>query len=326
MRRLEARSLAGAIMLATLSCGGGDGGGGPDPETPVIVKAGAPNGDLQVANAGAPLADSFRVVVTEGGAPKAGATVTWSSTASGAVLSPASSITDANGRAATRMTLGGVAGVQSARASVAGRSVSFSVTGTPGPAALFELTSGNDQAALGGVSVANPLRVRVLDQFGNPVNGSTVSWTIISGGGTLSAHSSVTANGGVASVGATTGGAPGTTEVQAVSAGSDTLLFRVHTVSLIRDVQVKNNFFESVRNGSQAPSIDTIPAGEAIRWLWQSAEVEHNIISQGPPLFASLNGSIKTPFTYGPVRFDQPGTYQYHCNLHAGMDGVIVVE
>jgi plastocyanin len=308
------------------ACGGGGDGGGPNPSPATIAKAGAPNGDGQSGAVGLPLVDSFRVVVSEGGAAKAGVTVTWTSPATGAVLSPVASTTNASGRAASRMSLGHLAGGQTARASISNSAVTFNVAGSAGAPAQMEVFSGNDQAALVNLAISQALRVQVKDQFGNPVSGTTVNWSIAGGSGNLSGPASTTGTDGVASVSLTVGGTSGQILVRAVSAHPDTVIFTAHAVTLVKDVLVKNNFFESGSNGSAAPSVDTIPAGEAVRWVWQSAEVEHNIISQGPPLFQGVAGAIKSPFTYGPIRFAAPGSYQYHCNLHPGMDGQVVVQ
>jgi hypothetical protein len=316
--------LSGLILVA---CGGGDGGGDPNPDPTVIAKAGAPNGDGQSGTVAQPLADSFRVVITEGGAARSGVTITWSSSIPGAVLNPPSSVSDASGRAASRMTLGQVAGGQTARASLTANSfVTFTASGGPGAPSKLVVVSGDDQAALASAPLAQPLRVKVSDQFDNVINGSTVSWSVINGSASLSGATSVTAVGGIAAISVTVGATAGPIQVRAVSAGQDTVIFDAHVVSLVKDILVKNNFFESVSNGSQAPSVDTIPAGEAVRFVWQSAEVEHNIIPQGTPLFQGISGSIRSPFTYGPVRIANPGTYNYDCNLHAGMSGVIVVQ
>ena len=309
------------------ACGSGDGGGDPNPDPTVIARAGLPNGDGQNGTVAQPLADSFRVVVTEGGAARSGVTVTWSTSTAGAVMNPGSSTTDANGRAASRMTLGQVAGAQAARASLTGPGfVIFGATASAGPAAKLEIVSGDDQASLASNALSLPLRVKVSDQFDNTINNSVVSWSVVSGTATLSGASSVTANGGVAAITVTVGGSPGPIQIRAVSVGQDTVTFDAHVVTLVKDVLVKNNFFESGSNGSQAPAVDTIPAGEAVRFVWQSATVEHNVIPQGPPLFLGVSGAIRSPFIHGPVRIAVPGTYNYDCNLHLGMSGVIVVQ
>ena len=69
------------ILAPVLSCGGGDGDGGPSPAITVIAKAGAPNGDGQSGTVARALADSFRVVVTEGGVARSGVTVNWTTSA-----------------------------------------------------------------------------------------------------------------------------------------------------------------------------------------------------------------------------------------------------
>jgi len=322
------RLRAAIMILGVAACGsGGDSGGNPNPDPTVIAKAGAPNGDGQTGIVAQSLTDSFRVIVTEGGSALSGITITWSSGSAGAVLSPSSSITDAGGRAASRMTLGPVAGAQTARASLNASSfVTFNASGAPGAPAQLEVFSGNGQAALASAALAQPLRVKVSDQFDNVIDGSTVTWSVLSGSATLSGASSVTGGGGIAAISVTVGGTAGPIQVRAVSAGQDTVIFDAHVVTLVKDILVKNNFFESVANGSQAPSVDTIPAGEAVRFVWQSANVEHNVIPQGPPLFQGISGAISSPFTYGPVRIANPGTYNYDCNLHLGMSGVIVVQ
>ena len=236
-------------------CGGGGGGGEPNPSTPVIAKAGAPNGDGQAGTVAQPLADSFRVVVTEGGAGKGGITVNWTSTAPGGLMSPSSSVTDANGRAASRMTLGQFAGAQTARAGITGSAVTFNASGNAGPAAQLEVFSGDEQAALANSPLTAPLRVKVSDQFDNPIIGSIVGWSIAGGTGNLSGASSQTVANGIASISLTAGGAVGPIQVRAVSVGQDTVIFNLHVVTLVKDVLVKNNFFESVANGSQAPSV-----------------------------------------------------------------------
>lgn len=313
--------------MLLLGCGGGGSdGGGPTGGSPVITRASSNSGDGQSGTVGLPLADSFRVVVTQGGSPAAGITVSWSSTPAGAVFGPALSLTDAQGRAATRMTLAGRAGGQTARASLTSGSVTFGVSALAGPPANLAIESGNGQAALVNSAMQFPLRVQLTDQFANPVGSSSIGWSLAAGGGSLSAPSTLTNGSGVAAVSLTAGGASESLLVRAVSAGGDTVIFTAHAVTVVKDVLVKNNFFESVANGSQAPSVDTIAVGQSMRWLWQSGAVDHNIIPQGSPLFQGISGSIISPFTFGPVFFGAPGKYHYDCNLHSGMSGIIVVQ
>lgn len=317
-------TLVGSLSVLA-ACGGGDGGGGPN-GGPVITKASGNSGDGQGGTVAQPLADSFRVVVTQDGSAQAGVTVSWSTQAQGASVSPASVVTDAQGRAATRMTAGTRSGAQGARAALAGGSgVNFGVTIAAGSPANLTISSGNNQAALINTAVQFPLKVQVTDQFGNAVVGSPVAWSLASGSGNVVA-STPTDGAGVAATALTVGGTAEALVIRAVSSGNDTVQFTAHSVTVVEDVLVKNDFFESVTNGSAAPSVDTISVGESIRWIWQSGNVDHNIIPQGSPLFQGITGSITSPFTFGPVYFGAPGTYHYDCNLHSGMSGIIVVQ
>src|SRR3954447_20763877 len=69
--------------------------------------------------------------------------------------------------------------------------------GTPGPAALVQL-SGDEQSGAINQPLANPLVVRVDDGQGQPVAGVTVSWTVENGGGAVSPASVVTGSDGQA--------------------------------------------------------------------------------------------------------------------------------
>src|SRR5262245_43258411 len=210
MREWTRAVLGGAIVVsATIACGGGGGGGGVGggPST-TIAKAGAPNGDAQSGTVATALTDSLKVVVQEDGSAKAGATVTWSTTNGGA-FSPASSLTDAAGLAATRWTLGQASGNQTARATLAGASgspLSFTATATADDPAAFTKSAGDQQIGVVSTAFDDPVAVKVADQFGNGVGGVTVNWAIQSGDVTLSGGAtSVTNASGIASKGITAG-------------------------------------------------------------------------------------------------------------------------
>ncbi|MEP7325899.1 MAG: hypothetical protein ABI836_08130 [Gemmatimonadota bacterium] len=326
------RSTTGALLgaLAFLAgCGGGDGGGGGGGPNggPVVAKAAANSGDHQNGTVAQLLADSFRVVVSQDGSAKAGVTVNWSSAALGAVLSPGSSVTDAQGQAAIRMTAGTRSGGQGASATLSGGStVNFAVTIAAGPPANLTISSGDNQAALVNTAVQFPLKVQVTDQFINTVVGAPIAWSLVTGSGSVAA-STLTDAGGLAATTLTVGGSAETLVIRAVSTANDTVLFTAHSVTVVKEVLIKNDFFQSVSNGTAAPSVDTISVGESVQWTWQSGPSgEHNVIPQGSPLFQGISGRIKAPFIFGPVFFGAPGTYHYDCNLHAGMSGIIVVE
>jgi plastocyanin len=67
----------------------------------------------------------------------------------------------------------------------------------------------------------------------------------------------------------------------------------------------------------QPPAIE-VPPGTEVTWRFEDGSVPHNVKGDG---FASQNQS-RGSFSH---RFEQPGEYRYTCDLHAGMDGRVVV-
>lgn len=150
------------------------------------------------------------------GAGIAGATVAWSPSA-GTVL-PASAVTDDLGRAATLWTLGQTAGAQQLTATVDGVApVTLGATAAADAAARLEVVAGNGQTAPPSGNLPMPLLVRVVDRFDNPVSGVTVSWTVLSGGGSIMPPSGVTGATGTAFTFWTLGPAVGTQMVRAAA-------------------------------------------------------------------------------------------------------------
>ena len=137
-------------------------------------------GDGQTGTAGVALPESLVVLLLDpngNGVP--GRTVTWS--AVNGSVNPTASVTDANGRAATRWTLGSSAGTQSATVTAAGLTAGFTATAVPGVAGTLTLIAGDAQSGIAGTALAESLVVRVTDANGNGVAGRTVNWTTSSG-------------------------------------------------------------------------------------------------------------------------------------------------
>lgn len=86
-----------------------------------------------------------------------------------------------------------------------------------GPAGLIKVPDGDGQTAGINTPLPVPLSVIVVNQFGERLANTVVSWTIASGGGTLSATSTVTDELGVASVNYTTGATAGQAIIQATA-------------------------------------------------------------------------------------------------------------
>jgi hypothetical protein len=100
-------------------------------------------------------------------------------------------------------TVGSVAGPASITAALHDApsvTVSFTETALAAVASTLAIVSGNNQSATAGLPLAQPLIVKATDAAGRAVSGALVDWTIVSGGGLLSAAT-------------TTTGADGTTQV-----------------------------------------------------------------------------------------------------------------
>ena len=65
------------------------------------------------------------------------------------------------------------------------------------------------------------------------------------------------------------------------------------------------------------PAIE-VPPGTEVTWRFVDGSVPHNVKGQG---FASRT-LTRGSFSH---RFERPGEYRYTCDLHAGMDGRVVV-
>lgn len=160
-----------------------------------------------IAGSTAPSAPS--VVVRDAlGNAAAGVQVTFTVTAGGGSLVDAVDTTGANGIASvTSWTLGPTPGVNTVVASSAGLpSVTFTATSVGAPSQM-QAFAGNNQAAVQGTAVAVRPAARVLDAQGNGVPGITVTFSVTSGGGSITGASPVTDVNGIATVGSWTLGA-----------------------------------------------------------------------------------------------------------------------
>ena len=107
----------------------------------------------------------------------------------------------------------------------------------PQPAGLA-IISGNDQQGTPGAMLPNPLIVEVRDQYGNPLPGAQVTFTVTVGEGKLSGqltveHVTTDANGRAQGT-LTLGSGPGTYTLIEVSAGSELVIFTAGTPDVPR--------------------------------------------------------------------------------------------
>ncbi len=78
-------------------------------------------------------------------------------------------------------------------------------------------------------------------------------------------------------------------------------------------------------NTTFQPQEITVPAGTTVTWTNQD-DVSHTVTS-GPrdaPTNLFDSGDIAPGGTFS-FTFTDPGTYEYHCSVHPGMDGTVIV-
>ena len=182
-------------------------------------------------------------------------------------------------------------------------------------ATVLAPVSGDDQVGGAGAELASPLRVRVLDQFGDPVEGIDVTFAVVAGGGSVAPVVSATNEDGFASAEWTLGGTLGEQQVSATTAPATT------SVSFSATAIAGSP-------GSITIGLDTIEfgaLGDTIRVFATAADAFGNAIampaltwSSDHPNRASVNGG-------GLVTATGPGTTRVIASSDGVADTVVVV-
>jgi hypothetical protein len=213
---LEARvpNIAPAVFSTRVVAG--------DPASLVVV-----SGNHQKGVVGSALDHSLvvRVVDRHGNAAR-DVGIAWSVTGGGGSVSGESTVTDAAGEAGASWTLGTVAGAHSMEARTEGLAVaSFVATATSGAPAIITKAGGDAQEASVGATLPLMMVVQARDEFDNPTPGVDVTWTVLSGGGTISPVSPTTDDAGQAGSRWTLGRDLGQQEMEVRIAGVDPVVF-----------------------------------------------------------------------------------------------------
>ena len=147
------------------------------------------SGDGQEGPASTQLAAPFVVsVLDQDGSALAGVDVTFAVSAGGGTLSAVSATTNADGHAATTLTLGSDPGTNTVEAAVDGiEVVTFTATITEQTSHSLTKVSGDNQEGPASAQLAAPFVVSVLDQDGSALAGVDVTFAVSAGGGMLSA-------------------------------------------------------------------------------------------------------------------------------------------
>ena len=181
------------------------------PTTPQIISGDAQSNTVDVA-----LAQPFVVEVRdENGLVFEGVPVMFTVTAGGGTVQPKGTTTNAEGRAASTLTLGSEPGTNTVEVSVEGISqrVVFSAEANPRMPTTLSIVLGDNQSGLTGETLVNPFVVEVQDQNNAPIGGVAVTFAVSEGSGSLSPETGLTAANGRAESQFTLGSDPGTNTV-----------------------------------------------------------------------------------------------------------------
>ena len=75
--------------------------------------------------------------------------------------------------------------------------------------------------------------------------------------------------------------------------------------------------------GSFVPDQMTVPVGATVEWVWTDQYDQHNVWWIDQDL---VNSPTKGAGYHWAVQFLTPGTYDYYCTLHPGMQGTVIVQ
>ncbi len=153
-----------------------------------------------------------------------GQTVTFAVAEGAATLLNTSEITDAQGRASARFRFGATPG-QSRIQAAAGNATAFATVNALG--GVLSISSGNGQSGATGARLAQPLVVQLAQApaQAKALGGVAVTWSVLSGGGTLSSTTSLTGADGRASNEFTLGAQAGIAQIQASIPGATPVVF-----------------------------------------------------------------------------------------------------
>lgn len=194
-------TLAPGQTLITASAGGRQGSASLTVTAGPPASVSAAGATTVNATAGSAVAERPRVLVRDArGFAVPNVAVIFAVTSGGGTLAAASAVTDAEGAATVAgWTVGTRIGVNTMTATVGTLPpVVFTATPSAGPPANVVAASAIAQTATVARAVADAPAVRVTDAFDNPAAGASVTFAVVSGGGTVTGGSAVADSNGVA--------------------------------------------------------------------------------------------------------------------------------
>lgn len=218
-----------------------------------------------------------------------GASVTWTSSAGDAAFGTTPGTTNSSGLVGTTYTTGQSASTESVWAAISSAtSARFGVGVYAGAPTIF-IFSGNDQTALSGTTLANPLIVSVEDAYGNPWgSGQTLQFVIVAGSGNVS-NATLTPSNGTAAVTWKVGATAGLNqlEVSLQNISGSTVTFNASGTNPVADtIQIESG------NNQTATVGTALALPLAVATLGSGSSASGQVVA-----FSATSGSLSTSAT-----------------------------
>ncbi|HKW10597.1 MAG TPA: plastocyanin/azurin family copper-binding protein [Gemmatimonadaceae bacterium] len=187
-------------------------------------------------------------------------------------------------------------------------------TTNPPPPATVSSVSLSRSTALIKPAESVSITATPKDASGNAISGKTVTWNNAN-----SSVVSISPNGATVSVTGTTLGTASITATvdQITSPQAQITVTNSFATSLAVDVGGSGNAF--------TPNQADIASGATVTFTWSSTVV-HNVTWTTAPGNLPTSSGDKGQNSTLSVTLTTPGTYNYHCTIHAGMEGSIQVH
>ena len=208
----------------------------------------------------AALDEPFVVVVRDQhGDPFEGAEVAFAVTAGGGTLSVETATTDAQGRAATTLTLGLAPGPNTVKVTVGDLEPVIFTALTRAVATTLSMVGGDAQQGPSGSPLPEPFVVSLLDQAGSPLAGAAVTFAVTAGEGFFAAAGeglvpvtrTTTDAQGRAAAALTLGRTPGVNSVEVTVAGLAPVTFTALGVAVPRSLTKHSGDEQQAAGGEQ---------------------------------------------------------------------------
>lgn len=192
---------------------------------------------------------------------------------------------------------------------------------TPGAATQFVKSAGDHQSWYFNNALPLAYTVTARDANNCPVPRVTVTWAPATAqDGSVDPTQSTTNSSGVAMTRHTLGASATTQSVTATpsTAGLPILTFTSTAAAppTSASVTVSNNNFN--------PDNSVIQSGSTVTWSWAVGANDHNVTFTTGPAPLPASSATQSTGTHA-VTITNTGTYRYHCTIHAGMDGTVIV-